>query len=234
MPFEPRHLLPQEFGEWYLATRIRATKLFLAEKGKLSEYKPGVWLKSIPIPESLKPTESELEEARQWSQNQREKTNKFVADLSTRSNVIIECGDELLAESTRVYLFHDKKDPFKNDSLPLMDVMRGMAATDEELKSVGIKNGLAFHGLHGEYEGIHSEKGRQRIADFFSKQVRFYYGAQVGRQKVNKYGVWEDEMIMHDSLPVNMSTPFPEFHYWEVTEPTSARLEKIGLEHARP
>lgn len=232
MPFDSRHILPQEFGEWHLAVQIRATKLFLAETGKLSEYQPGVWLKAVSVPESLKPTESELEEARQWSKQQREKTSKFVAELSNRDHVTIECGDELLAETTKVYLFHDEKDPFKNDALPLMDVMRGMAATDEEIKSVGFRNGMAFHGLDGKYEGIHSEKGRQRIADFFKKPVNFYFGAQVGSEWVKKYGVWEEELTMHDGLVINSLTPFPEFHYWEYAEPTSTKLERLGLELA--
>lgn len=226
-----------KFCTYSLARRARATKVFLAGRGKLAEYEEFNWLQTIPIPESLKPTHTELEEVARWEKEQDSQLVNFVDDLSRQQQVMIECGNEILPEGSKVYLFEDPRDPWKNRSQPLRDVMRILLARKTDLQPLSITNGLAFFRDRNHYEGVLSARGRQRITDFFGKPTYFYEGAELVHTKINRYGAMEDSEMVLNSLPehlwrqsIRRTEPFSCITR---VEPTAARLEKLGLSFTR-
>jgi len=232
--FDSRGGISNEVGEYLLAQRIRATKYYLARRGRLREYEKFKWLDTVPINPKVKPTREDVEEVKEWARNYQERTNNFVNELAKRKNVVIQCGDEINPRTTEVFLFHDPDDFWKHETLPLIDVMRGFAATQDELHdSVSIINAINLYKDPNHYDGIYSPKGRQRIADFFGKTCLFYTGADVGRTSVNRYGVWEPEVAVVDTV-VEYLTGLRRDPYscLETVEPTKAKAEKIGLELA--
>lgn len=222
----------EEFGTYMLASRIRATKLYLARAGKLEEYEKGKWLNSVPIPRWLKPTQEDVDEVVEWWEGQKERRNRFVAEVAKLEGINIEIGDETMPTTTRVYLFHDKNNLWDHESMPLIDVMQGFAATRDELRKV-----FTFEHVmklfDQRYEGLYSQKGKQRIADFFGKPVVFYMGAQVGWGNANKYGVLEPEvMTVNTIVEAAAGLRHEPFSWMESFQPSKARMKALGLELA--
>lgn len=219
--FDHRSGLSEEFGIYHMARMARATKLWLAERGRLKEYKEGVWLSTIGVPEWLKPTRVELTEIKDWAQNREQRLNKFAQETAGSNHLAVTAGSEMLAETVRVFAapLRHKLDLYDQRSFPMMDVMRALAATQDELKEVGIKNGLEQQINPSSYQGIHTERGRQRVADFFGKPVSFYLGGEVVHQNVRRYGVPEPEIgVDHDFFCIT-----------DTIEPTGKRLAAMGL-----
>lgn len=219
--FDNRTGLSEEFGVYHMARRARATKLWLAEKGRLNEYREGVWLNSIAVPEWLKPTRVELTEIKDWAQNRQQRLNEFVQEVTGSKHLAVTAGSEMFAETVRVYStpLRHKLDLYDRGSFPMMDVMRALAATQNELKAVGSMNGLDEYANPNQYEGIHTPRGRQRIADFFGKPVSFYLGGEVIHENVRRYGVPEPKVwVDHDFFCIT-----------DTVEPTGKRLTAMGL-----
>lgn len=232
-----------DLGQWArhgLAQQIRRTKLFLAQKGKLDQYQEFKWLQTVQTPEWLKPTQTEVDEVDRYFDQRHAGLNQFVNDQAERGKVIVECGNEISAETTRVYLFKDpRKNPWDHRSFPLIDVMRGFAARDSDLQQVGIKNAMILFSNPKAYEGIHSIKGRQRVADFFRRPVVFYEGAEYIHTTRELYGVKEPTVITVNSLPEHLYRLRYRYGNTEPcsrlidVEPTAMRAGKIGLVLAR-
>ncbi len=232
--FPTKRLISDEWEEWFVAKGVRATKLYLATRGRLGEYQEGKWLNTVPTPEWLKPTRVELTEVHEHIAKDRKDLDDFVSDVMQEESITIECGTEMLAETNRVFHFPDKKNLREYKTRPLIDVVRGLAGTKEQIEDVGIKNGLAFwmgEKLGLTYEGMYSPEGRQKIANFFGKPVRFWIGGEVITTEKETYGVkqpdfWIDggfEMFLQLDMHRN-----PWLHR-EDEVPTKTRLEKIGL-----
>lgn len=228
--FPTKRLVSEEWEEWFVARDVRATKLYLATRGRLQEYEEGKWLQTVPIPEWLKPTKVELAEVHEHIEKDRKELDEFARSLMQQEIIIIECGNELLAETNNIFLFPNPKNHREYSKRPLIDVVRGLAGTANQIKDVGFKNGIAL--LTGNnYEGLHSPKGRQRIADFFGKPVRVFTGGEVTRTHVNKYGVKEPDVFIDGGLEMYLQLGFnrnPMLHH-EDAIPTKTRLKKIGL-----
>lgn len=222
--FDNRTGLSEEFGVYHMARRARATKLWLAEKGRLKEYREGVWLSTIGVPKWSKPTRAELTEVSTWAQKKQQKLNAFAQEVAGSNHLAVTAGDEMLKETVRVYPqpLRNKCDLWDQRSFPMIDVMRALAATQDQLREVGFRQGLEQRVNPNGYQGIHTERGRQRITDFFGKPVSFYLGGEVIHTTVTRYGVQEPEVFVdHDFFCV-----------WDVVETTPIRLKKIGLELA--
>lgn len=228
---------------YHMARKARNTKLLLAQRGRLADYQSFKWIESVAIPQELKPTQDELSEADQWADNYRRTGAEFVSELARRQTIFVECGDELLKESTRVFLFKDPQDVWKYDTMPLMDAMHFWGATAEERKMVGVRNAFAFRYPDQPYEGIHSQVGRQSIADFFGKPVAFYSGGGIVMQDVDKYriGITDPDFFMDEGLVEYLYTRnapgglfFNTMACLEIVEPTPVRAEKIGLVTPNP
>ncbi len=227
-----------QWVRYSLAQQIRTTKLFLAEHGKLDQYQEFNWLQTIKTPEGLKPTQTEVEEVNRYFDQRHQQLTQFVDDLAKRDRVVIQCGDEILSETTQVYLFEDpRNNPNKYRSFSLQEVMRGFAAKERELKREGIRNGIAFWYGSEDYKGIHSSTGRQRITDFFGKPVYFYEGAQYYSGYIERYGVKEPTTSTYNGLPEHLFRlryhTTEQFAHIMKVEPTQTRLANIGLELAR-
>ena len=234
--FESRGGFPESYAEYLLAQQVRATKLHLARQGGLKEYEKFKWLSTLPTPQELKPTQEDLDEAKEWAANEKAKLSNFVQELAKRQTIYIECGLDFDVRSTKVYLFKDEHNVFDYEALPLIDVMQGFAATHQELHST-VQNERRFDPaflFSKDYDGINSKKGRQRIADFFNKPVAFYTGAEFGTTTVRIYGEPEPKLAVHGGLIEYFAGYMREpYHCLETVEPTEAKAEKIGLELAR-
>lgn len=226
--------------KYHMARKARNTKLLLAQRGRLNDYQPFKWIESAAIPEFLKPTQEELDEVDQWAEDYRSRTNEFVTELSKKRMIIVECGEEFLKETTRVFLFKDPNDVWKYDTMPLMDVMNHWGATAQERSMVGLKNSWIYRGAHPEkpYEGIYSKIGRQRVVDFFGKPMAFYTGGGIVMEKVDKYGIGitDPDFFMDEGVVEYFYTRnapgglfFNPHACLETVEPSATRAGKVGL-----
>lgn len=226
---------------YHLARRARNTKLLLAQRGRLGDYQQFKWIDSAAIPKELKPTQEEIDEVNMWAVEQRKKGAEFVSELARRQTIWVECGDEFLKESTRVFLFKDPKDVWKYETMPLMDVMTHWGATDQERRMVGVEKSWRMNDRP--YEGIQSKIGRQRVADFFGKPVNFYSGGAIVMQEVDTYGIgikdldfFMDEGLVHFLYIRNAPGRlfFNPCANIDEVEPSAQRASRIGLETINP
>jgi len=226
----------EQFGRYSLAQQIRATKLFLAQHGKLDQYREFTWLNNLKIPSDLKPTEVELDEVDRWVNHRQERLHNFVDDLAKKDKVFIQCGYGISPENTRVYLFKDQKDPFNSEHFPLIEVMRGFGAKHEEIRQE-VRSAIDYLANPRANEGVHSYKGRQRLADFFGRPVVFYEGAEPYYTTEEIYGVKQPTVVHMNSLPEHFYRL--RFRADELftclisVDPTAKKLVKIGLEYAK-